>query len=153
MDNSSGVGVLDKAAAVLSALEAGPATLAQLVATTHLARPTAHRLAVALEHHRLVALHVPGHQAVVLECDGEPVRGRTREVGCCHQLRESCRAGLECAEDRGGLVQHADSARVVHVPILASRGLRRKYLGRFGRSRGGIMSGTLAEKVWDAHIV
>src|SRR5665647_3462389 len=55
MDNSSGVGVLDKAAAVLSALEAGPATLAQLVATTHLARPTAHRLAVALEHHRLVA--------------------------------------------------------------------------------------------------
>ena len=39
MDNSSGVGVLDKAAAVLSALEAGPATLAQLVAATHLARP------------------------------------------------------------------------------------------------------------------
>src|SRR5665647_1458177 len=85
--------------------------------------------------------------------NGEPVRGRTREVGCCHQLRESCRAGLECAEDRSGLVQHADSARVVHVPILASRGLRRKYLGRFGRSGGGIMSGTLAEKVWDAHIV
>jgi len=55
MDNSSGVGVLDKAASVLSALEAGPATLAQLVASTHLARPTAHRLAVALEHHRLVS--------------------------------------------------------------------------------------------------
>src|SRR5665647_2899042 len=60
MDNSSGVGVLDKAAAVLSALEAGPATLAQLVATTHLARPTAHRLAVALEHHRLVSLNMRG---------------------------------------------------------------------------------------------
>ena len=45
----SGVGVLDKAALVLSALEAGPAPLAQLVATTGLARPTAHRLAVALE--------------------------------------------------------------------------------------------------------
>lgn len=52
---SSGVGVLDKAALVLGALEAGPATLAQLVALTHLARPTAHRLAVALEFHRLVA--------------------------------------------------------------------------------------------------
>lgn len=52
---SSGVGVLDKAAIVLGALEAGPATLAQLVTLTHLARPTAHRLAVALEFHRLVA--------------------------------------------------------------------------------------------------
>ena len=50
MDNSSGVGVLDKAALVLAALEAGPATLAGLVAGTGLARPTAHRLAVALEH-------------------------------------------------------------------------------------------------------
>lgn len=60
MDNSSGVGVLDKAAAVLSALEAGPSTLAQLVAATGLARPTAHRLAVALEHHRLVARDMQG---------------------------------------------------------------------------------------------
>ena len=55
MDNTSGVGVLDKAAVVLSALESGPLTLAGLVAGTGLARPTAHRLAVALEHHRLVA--------------------------------------------------------------------------------------------------
>jgi DNA-binding IclR family transcriptional regulator len=60
MDNSSGVGVLDKAAVVLGALEAGPATLAQLVAATGLARPTAHRLAVALEHHRLVSRDMQG---------------------------------------------------------------------------------------------
>ena len=60
MDNSSGVGVLDKAALVLSALEAGPDTLAGLVAGTGLARPTAHRLAVALEHHRLVARDMQG---------------------------------------------------------------------------------------------
>lgn len=57
---SSGVGVLDKAAAVLSALEAGPATLASLVSATGLARPTAHRLAVALEHHRLVSRDMQG---------------------------------------------------------------------------------------------
>jgi DNA-binding IclR family transcriptional regulator len=56
----SGVGVLDKAAVVLGALEAGPATLAQLVQTTGLARPTAHRLAVALEYHRLVARDMQG---------------------------------------------------------------------------------------------
>jgi DNA-binding IclR family transcriptional regulator len=60
MDNSSGVGVLDKAALVLGALEAGPQSLAGLVQATSLARPTAHRLAVALEHHRLVARDVQG---------------------------------------------------------------------------------------------
>ena len=60
MDNTSGVGVLDKAALVLTALESGPATLAGLVAGTGLARPTAHRLAVALEHHRLVARDMQG---------------------------------------------------------------------------------------------
>ncbi|TNU76511.1 IclR family transcriptional regulator [Miniimonas arenae] len=58
--DTSGVGVLDKAAIVLAALESGPATLAQLVSSTHLARPTAHRLAVALEHHRLVARDLQG---------------------------------------------------------------------------------------------
>ena len=60
MDNSSGVGVLDKAASVLNSLEAGPATLAQLVASTGLARPTVHRLAVALEHHRFLARDLQG---------------------------------------------------------------------------------------------
>src|SRR5215468_9001689 len=54
MDNSSGVGVLDKTVAVLNALEAGPASLAQLVAATGLARPTAHRIAIALERHRVL---------------------------------------------------------------------------------------------------
>ena len=44
----SGVGVLDKTVKILDALESGPATLAQLVSATGLARPTAHRLAIAL---------------------------------------------------------------------------------------------------------
>lgn len=50
----SGVGVLDKAVKILDALENGPSTLGQLVAATGLARPTAHRLAIALERHRFV---------------------------------------------------------------------------------------------------
>jgi DNA-binding IclR family transcriptional regulator len=41
-------------------LESGPATLATLVQQTGLARPTAHRLAVALEHHRLVSRDMQG---------------------------------------------------------------------------------------------
>ena len=58
--DSSGVGVIDKAAQVLDALEAGPTTLAQLVAATGLARPTVHRLAQALAHHRLVSRDIHG---------------------------------------------------------------------------------------------
>ena len=50
----SGVGVLDKTVKILDALESGPSTLGQLVAATGLARPTAHRLAIALERHRFV---------------------------------------------------------------------------------------------------
>lgn len=50
----SGVGVLDKAVAVLSTLERGPCTLAELVADIGLSRATAHRLATALEAHGLV---------------------------------------------------------------------------------------------------
>ncbi|HEY5186931.1 MAG TPA: IclR family transcriptional regulator [Actinomycetes bacterium] len=60
MDKSSGVGVLDKAALVLGALEAGPQSLAGLVQATGLARPTAHRLALALEHHRFVTRDLQG---------------------------------------------------------------------------------------------
>jgi DNA-binding IclR family transcriptional regulator len=54
VDSISGVGVLDKAMVVVAALESAPRSLAELVAVTGLSRPTAHRLAVALEAHGLV---------------------------------------------------------------------------------------------------
>ena len=57
---NSGVGVLDKAVTILGTLESGPHSLAELVAATGIARPTAHRLAVALEHHRLVTRDLQG---------------------------------------------------------------------------------------------
>jgi DNA-binding IclR family transcriptional regulator len=49
-----GVGVLDKAVDVIDCLVGGPKSLAELVAVTGLPRATAHRLAVALEHHDFV---------------------------------------------------------------------------------------------------
>ena len=53
---ASGVGVLDKAVVILTFLsEGGPATLAEVVEGTGLARPTAYRLLSALEAHHLVA--------------------------------------------------------------------------------------------------
>jgi DNA-binding IclR family transcriptional regulator len=50
----SGVGVIDKAFGVLSAVENGPRSLAELVETTGLTRATAHRLASALRVHGLL---------------------------------------------------------------------------------------------------
>jgi len=48
------VAVLDKAVAILRAVADEPASLAELVARTDLPRATAHRLATALEAHRLL---------------------------------------------------------------------------------------------------
>ena len=50
----SGVGVLDKAVAIVTELERGPRTLAELVDACGSPRSTTYRLAVALEEHGLV---------------------------------------------------------------------------------------------------
>ncbi len=57
---SSGIGVVDKAVTILAAVAGAPRTLAELVEVTGLPRATAHRLAVALEVHRLVSRDVEG---------------------------------------------------------------------------------------------
>ena len=67
------------------------------------------------------ALHVAGDQAVVLEGDGEPVRGRAGQAGAGDQAREGGRSGLEGGEHEGGLVEHAHAAGVVHMAILPSQ--------------------------------
>lgn len=55
MEQTSGVGVLDKAVLVLDAVQAGAHSLAALTERTGLSRATTHRLAVALEVHRFLA--------------------------------------------------------------------------------------------------
>ncbi len=60
MGQHSGIGVLDKAVAVLSAAAATPMTLAELCAATGLPRATAHRLAVGLEVHGLLTRDAGG---------------------------------------------------------------------------------------------
>jgi len=82
MDRISDVGVLDKAMAVIAAVEREPKALAALVDATGLARPTAHRLAVALEAHGLLrrdgeGRFVLGPRAVALgraAADAYPMR-------------------------------------------------------------------------------
>lgn len=86
MGQQSGIGVLDKSVAVLSAAAAGPAALAELVARTGLPRATAHRLAMALEVHRLLARDgdgrfVPGPRlAELAAAAADPMLERAGEV-------------------------------------------------------------------------
>jgi DNA-binding IclR family transcriptional regulator len=70
VDSLSGVGVLDKAMAVLAAVEHQPRTLAELVAATGLSRATAHRLATALEVHGLLRRDEEGRFALGLRLIG-----------------------------------------------------------------------------------
>jgi DNA-binding IclR family transcriptional regulator len=56
----SGIGVVDKSVAIMSSVATAPQTLADLVDATGLPRATAHRLAVALEVHRLLARDAEG---------------------------------------------------------------------------------------------
>ncbi|MDQ6928019.1 MAG: IclR family transcriptional regulator [Actinomycetota bacterium] len=89
MDSVSGVGVLDKAISILDALEAQPLTLAELVDATRLSRPTAHRLALALETHRLLERTDDGRFAL-----GQRLQGGG--------LVETARPALEQLRDKTG---------------------------------------------------
>ncbi|GAA3693272.1 IclR family transcriptional regulator [Gordonia hankookensis] len=57
---SSGIGVLDKSVIVLRAIAEAPRNLTELCDRTGLPRATAHRLAVGLETHRLLARNAAG---------------------------------------------------------------------------------------------
>ena len=56
--------MLDKAVELIDSLAVGPKSLAELVAATGLPRATAHRLAVALEHHDFVRRDADGRFAL-----------------------------------------------------------------------------------------
>jgi len=95
---SPGVGVLDKSVAILAALaEGGPLSLAGLVEATGLSRPTAHRLAAALEAHRLVGRDGAGRYRLGLRLLGWAGAVST-ELG----LVEAARPVLEALRDETG---------------------------------------------------
>jgi DNA-binding IclR family transcriptional regulator len=85
----SGIGVLDKAVAVLDALELSPMALADLSAASGLPRATAHRLAQALEVHGFVDRDEAGRFEL-----GERVAGRS--------LAAAARPALERLRDATG---------------------------------------------------
>ena len=112
----SGIGVLDKAVAVLDALEAsGPLGLAELTAATGLPRATAHRLAAALEVHGFVARDGAGRFGL-----GSRVASRS--------LAEAARPALEQLRDTTGesvqLYVARGDVRVCVVSLESPHGLR-----------------------------
>jgi DNA-binding IclR family transcriptional regulator len=93
----SDVGVLDKAVAVLGALESDPRSLGELVTVTGLPRATAHRLAVALEAHGLVRRDADGRFALGLR-----LVGLGRAATASFPLAELARPALERLRDATG---------------------------------------------------
>lgn len=77
--------MVDKTVALLEAAAAGPCSLSDLVARTGIPRPTAHRLAVALEQHGLLARDEAGRFGIggrlaAWAADADPLLPRARHV-------------------------------------------------------------------------
>jgi DNA-binding IclR family transcriptional regulator len=95
---ASNVGVLDKSVTIMAALaERGPLSLAGLVEATGLSRPTAHRLAAALEAHRLVGRDGTGRYRLGLR-----VLAWAGAVSAEFGLAEAARPVLEGLRDETG---------------------------------------------------
>ena len=95
---ATNVGVLDKSVAILAALgERGPLSLAGLVEATGLSRPTAHRLAAALEAHRLVGRDAAGRYRLGLR-----LLGWAGAVSAEFGLVEAARPVLDALRDATG---------------------------------------------------
>jgi DNA-binding IclR family transcriptional regulator len=86
MGQHSGIGVVDKTVAILAAAAEQPASLSDLVNRTEIPRATAHRLAVALEVHRLLVRDsegrfVPGPRLAELAANAsDPLLDRATDV-------------------------------------------------------------------------
>jgi DNA-binding IclR family transcriptional regulator len=152
--------VLDKAVAVLTCLESGPRSLAEMVAETGLSRATAHRLAVALEAHglvrrdgdgrfclgfRLIGLGHAAAGALPAWLDAGPVLARLRsETGESVQLFVRDGDDRVCVESLDG----PQELRTI-VPVGARLPLDRGSGGRVLQADGGSRAATsLARHGW-----
>ncbi|CAN5606193.1 IclR family transcriptional regulator NdgR [soil metagenome] len=123
MESLSGVGVIDKAAAILSALGNGPLDLAELQTAIELPRATAHRLTVALEVHQLVRRDSAGRF-----CLGFELIRLGRAAAEAFPLAETAMPILVALRDRTGeatqlYVREGDARRCI-ASVQSSHGLR-----------------------------
>jgi DNA-binding IclR family transcriptional regulator len=142
MERSVGsVGVLDKAVAVLAAVDGAPRSLAELQAATGLPRATAHRLATALEQHGLLRRNSDGRFTLGLRLIGLgraaaeafPLRDAARPV--LEQLRTDTGESVQLFVRQGEVRVCVDSLESPHglrwiVPVGAVLPLGRGSAGR-----------------------
>lgn len=121
-NKSSRVGVLDKSMAILEAVEHRPHSLADLTESTGLSRPTAHRLALALEEYGLLRRNDTGEfllgpripeMAAAADSDGIAVRARP----ILRQLRDN-------TSESAQLYQRSGDRRICVATADLSSGLR-----------------------------
>jgi len=152
VDSVSGVGVLDKAMAVLAAVEQAPRSLAELVTATGLSRPTAHRLAVALEVHGLVRRDDDGRF-----CLGLRLIGLGQDAAEAVPVWAAARPALAWLHEHTGesvqLFVRDGAARVCVESIESARELRTivpvgARLPLSAGSAGTVLSGAAAGKPW-----
>ena len=124
MDSTlSGIGVLDKAVAVLDALEADALGLNDLAAATGLPRATAHRLAVALEVHGFVERDAVGRFLLGGRASGRSIARVARPA--LEDLREDTGESVQLYVPRGDVrvcvvsLESPHSLRTI-VPVGAS---------------------------------
>lgn len=145
MESVRGVGVLDKAMAILRALAGGPSSLQGVQELTGLPRATAHRLASALEAHGMVRRDASGRFALGFE-----LLGLGRAAADAFPLADIARPALVELRDRTGesvqlFVREGDARRCVvsmHSPhglrwIVAEGALLPLHVGSAGRALTG----------------
>ena len=153
---SSGVGVLDKAVAVLDAVSGGARTLTELVVATQLNRATAHRLAGALvvtgllrrdaearylPGLRLIALGRAASQALPLSAAAQPVleqlRDETGESAQLYVRQGEVRVCVAAAESPHGLRTIVPlGARTGPLPGVGGGGAARRGVALGGECGG-----------------
>ena len=154
----SGVGVVDKAVALLAAVESGARTLNELVGLTGLPRPTVHRLAAALVAHGLIRrdeeLHyLPGLRLIAL---GRAASQSLPLARVAHRPLEDLRdatgesAQLYVREGEGRVcVAVAESPHGLRtiVPLGAVLDLRRGSAGAVLRAEPAVLARGFADSV------
>jgi DNA-binding IclR family transcriptional regulator len=152
----TGVGVLDKAVAILDALEDGPLALGGLVEATGMPRATAHRLAQALERHGLLDRDGSGRFSL-----GARLADLAMAANRGRPLAEAARSALEELRDATGesaqLYVPRGDVRVCVVSLESPHSLRTIVpvgaalpmgVGSAGRVLGGDPSGEVARRGW-----
>ena len=136
VDKSTGVGVIDKTVGLLQAVAERPRNLNELIAATGIPRPTAHRLAVALEAHGIldrdeagrfrlgIRLHEwASHVDPLLDAARRAVAALTAETGLSSQVyvrRGDERLCIASAEPASGLRDTVPSGTL--LPLTAGSG-------------------------------